>query len=96
MNTPLSPQAALDLKAKTIYPKVIEVVNSLLVKHMKNGRVILRKDDVVNALTLATGVSDSTVYEEGWLDFEFLYRREGWKVSYDDGIWSFESKDILK
>jgi len=86
---PISPDEAYKERVFSIPDEIIETVNQLLIKNVSKGghATILQKDIESLALGkfLANGkvVSASSMYENGWLDFEDQFRAAGWKVEYD-------------
>lgn len=82
---PFSPDQALANKANVIHPKMIEVVNNLLSKHYNGSSCRIYQNEVMDAFLTATNheYTREEVYNNKWLDFESVYRENGWKVSYD-------------
>lgn len=64
---------------------VIEAVNNLLKKKYRKGHsVTLKQDDIVDeVLRIEEEINRSQLFEEGWLDFEPVFERSGWRVEYD-------------
>lgn len=66
---------------------VFEVVNELLLtKPRKNNKIIITQDEILKELTGDKDCgrfSRQEVFDNGWLDFEDIYREVGWKVTYD-------------
>ena len=87
---PISREEALKIRKENrngIPDLVFEVVNNLLLtKPWKNNRIFITQDEILNKLT---GDEDcgklnrQTILDKGWLDFEDIYRENGWKVTYD-------------
>jgi hypothetical protein len=83
---PISP----DEISPSIPDFVIEAVNDLLKEKYRRGseEVVLTQDEVVTAILSAavsgcTLLSRDTIFKKGWLNFEPLYQKNGWEVSYD-------------
>ena len=98
---PVGPQEALELKIQRLPPKVIETWNRVIADHLTSDFTSnFFQDYIVNALAAAMVVTREKVFESNWLDVEEIYRREGWKVTYDrpgfnetyKATFSFESK----
>ena len=98
---PLSPSEVLDKADSSIPDVVIKAVNNLLVNRFRNGIItILQKDIVKEIIKLDSSISATIIYENGWLDFEGLYRKQGWLVEYDkpaycenyDAVFKFRKK----
>lgn len=87
---PISRDEALKIRKENrngIPDLVFEVVNDLLLtKPWKNNRIIITQDEILNKLTGDEDcgkLSRQTILDNGWLDFEDIYRENGWKVTYD-------------
>lgn len=79
---PIKPEEIIQAQQDSIPGAVIEVVNSLLKKHCRNGKaVILQKDILV--LLEQKSIPRRDVFDNNWLDFENIYEKYGWKVFYD-------------
>lgn len=95
MIKPISPEQAAEKKLASIPEFVIDAVNELLIEGASTGsyRVILNQSEVVTRIitkaneeaadSLITKIERAEVFDRGWLDFEPLFRRAGWKVDYD-------------
>lgn len=62
---------------------VIEAINGLLIKSGSRNVITLMQSDVLAAITKKMSVTKKTVFDNNLLDFEQLYRKAGWGVSYD-------------
>lgn len=64
---------------------VIKAVNNLLKKQYRRGRsVTLKQDDIVDEiLRLEEDTHRDHIFDYGWLDFEPVFERAGWRVDYD-------------
>lgn len=86
---PIRPEEVAPLKKKRMPEEVLEAVNELIAKKFSNGYASFTQKDLV-ALIKAKfkeqgkeAPSDKIIFDEHWLDFEDIYREQGWKVSYD-------------
>jgi len=91
---PFSPAEARGHKIANIPPVVLECVNELLALDISaQGHASITQDELV-ARILSKGatveirgvnheITKGMIYENSWLDFEPLYRQEGWTVTYD-------------
>lgn len=83
---PISPKDIMD-NLETIIPSiVIESVNRLLKdKYRGTGSVSIKQDEIINEIIANYGsrLSRQEIFDKKWLDFESLYRKNGWKVEYD-------------
>lgn len=65
---------------------VIEAVNELLAENFsgKGISIRLQQDDIVKRIMEKGEIKErEEVFEKHYLDFEALYRKNGWKVTYD-------------
>lgn len=85
MVNPISPKDVGSAKA-TIFPKcVFEAVNELIATHYTNGRAHFTQDDVIDKIQHYSGydIGRKEIFDNGYLNFEEVYREQGWKVEYD-------------
>lgn len=76
---PLSPQ---DLAGRLCIPDfVIEAVNELLRKHYDGHGCTITLKEVEAAIEKAK--PQEAVWQKNWLNFETLFRENGWSVDYD-------------
>lgn len=84
---PFSPSEVLATKISNIPDFVIDAVNELLIEKIdaRGKRAIIKQDDVIDKLAgrMPMGLSRNDVFSNNWLDFEPLFRENGWKVEYD-------------
>ena len=107
---PFSPQDAFNSKEHIIPSFVIEAVNTLLSSRYKPGRsVTMSQKEVLKAArdkaAEQTGEMPTadTFFDKKWLDFEPIYEKQGWKVTYDrpaynesyEPSWCFEALPVL-
>ena len=66
---------------------VIQAVNQLIIKEMADNAIstvtLTQKDIIAKIIQLDPSLTQSKIYENHYLDFEDVYRKEGWKVEYD-------------
>lgn len=94
-----SPKDALVRHGETIPEELLAVVNKFLAERIHKGQITITRKELADALQF-TQINESEALERGWLDFEELYRAQGWKVTYDKpgfnetyvGFWLFEAK----
>lgn len=85
MLKPITPEKAREIRSGNFPDWIIEAVNKFIVKNMRGDLAftIKQKDIMEEALRLAPdGTRSQTVYDNGWMDIEPLYRENGWTVSY--------------
>lgn len=78
---PISPKEAG--RGPAIPDIVIETVNRHLQRHGNSERITLPQAALVDDL-VSQGLDREEIYDKGWLDFENLYRDQGWDVEYED------------
>lgn len=66
-------------RGDTIPPEVIEVVNRLLMDS-NSARPVLTLTEVKKAIFEKTGCTN---FPNEWLNFEPVFRAQGWRVEYD-------------
>ena len=76
-----------DKKAATIPDAMIQAVNELLAQNWNGDSAVIRKDDLLNKYFEISGETNDRANRDGLynkhaLDFEDMYRKEGWKVTY--------------
>tara|TARA_R110000772_G_scaffold101997_2_gene202595 strand:+ start:128 stop:472 length:345 start_codon:yes stop_codon:yes gene_type:complete len=87
---PISPDEIMDNLESIIPSFVIEAVNNLLKDKYRGGRTSIKAKDIIEeALRLSVLKVDSVkvtremIYDKKWMDFETIYRANGWKVSFE-------------
>lgn len=81
MTKPFSPKEAADAHVTNIPSEIINIVNKLLAETFTGtGSVIIRQYEITDAY-IAKYPDEKCDYK--WLDFEPLYRGQGWDVEYD-------------
>lgn len=105
---PITPEQAKDAEGETIPAVVIEAVNALIQKNVRYGRAVLLQKDVIDEILTrsandpnsASTIKRDHLFKNKWLDFEAVFRRAGWDVSYDspgynesyEPNWTFTAK----
>ena len=85
---PIKPSEILEKKAEIIPTAMIQAVNEMIAK-MWDGRIAtIKKEDLLERYFKITGQRNDRancdkLYDDHALDFEDLYRKEGWKVNYE-------------
>lgn len=81
---PISPSEIIDNLDKIIPPIVIQAVNNLLMKEYRGGQVTILQDEIIAEIKNIDGtITRDQIFDNKWLDFEALYRQNGWVVEYD-------------
>lgn len=80
---PISPDEVVIQKEKEFPDVVIEVVNRLLKEKWDGNQAILMQADIVGGILGNSEYAKNEIFEKRLLDFEDIYRKQGWKVTYD-------------
>jgi len=81
---PISPADALANKINVIPPEMIQVVNDFLTKRFNGGNTVtIKQDELLEAFMKVSTIPRQTIFDQHMLDFEPIYRKEGWTVYYD-------------
>jgi len=80
---PLSPKDLNKNIDKVIPSFVIKAVNKLLKKDFRGSEVIIKKKDLITEINKIKEISDIELYGNKWLDFEPIFRKNGWNVMYE-------------
>lgn len=83
MIAPIKPSEIAQAKQKAIPEAVIQVVNDLLARKFTNGRATIKQLEIVNELVANHNLTQSCIYDNDYLNFEEIYRAQGWIVNYD-------------
>ena len=90
-NKPFSPDDALiksvELKIANIPDFVIDAVNELLARNFINGTATFNQDDVIVAIQKRQDIERHIIFNKKYLDFEDLFREQGWDVTYHKGAY---------
>lgn len=88
---------------------VLEAFNELIQQNFNGSRSIFDQNDAIEMILSKTRLqrkiddqpelTRATIFKNGWLDIENVYRKEGWKVEFDKpgynesyiGFWTFTS-----
>ena len=93
---PLKPNEVKDRKESEIPDYVIEAVNNLIVKNYREaGFTIKQKDIITEIISLSSPkITSEEIFKNDYLEFENIFRKNGWSVSYDKPGYS-ESYDAF-
>lgn len=83
---PIRPEEIIDQLEKIIPQVVIEAVNNLLKKKyrgLEKSFNVKEKEIIEEIMRLDSDMIREDLYKNHWLDFEEIYRNNGWKVEYD-------------
>jgi len=64
---------------------VIEAINNLIKKNYRGSSFTIKLQEIVQAIIANSrgSITQDKIYAEKWLDFEYIYRKNGWNVIYD-------------
>ena len=77
---PLSPD---EVKNSGFPDSIIKIVNDAIKKNFKRGKAILYQDSLAATVSCFLGISVINIFDNGYMDFEQLYRDQGWNVKYE-------------
>ena len=81
---PISPNDIMDNLSDIIPNVVIEAVNNLLKKEYRGDGVSIKQDKIINEIIrLDNSLTRDFIFKYKYMDFESLYRKNGWDVEYD-------------
>jgi hypothetical protein len=81
---PITPQEILADLPNIIPSFVFEAVNNLLKKKFRGESVTIKQDTIMDEIAkLQTTYTRQEIFDNKWMDFEKVYRDNGWKVEYD-------------
>lgn len=84
MVKPITPEEVQDKKNDTIPSEVVEAFNELIVENWSKVQArVTQRAAVVRIKKKLPAIPLNDLYENNWLDVEALYRKAGWKVSYE-------------
>ena len=97
----ITPQEILDDLSNIIPSFVFEAINNLLKKKFRGDKVTIKQDEIrAEIMNLEKRYTRQEIFDNKWMDFEKVYRDNGWNVSYDkpaynenyDAYFEFSSK----
>lgn len=94
---PLSPEEVEQQTATNIPDAVIMAVNTLLKKYFRNGHATIPQDEILSEVRrIDSKLKADFLCDNHYLDFEPLFQRAGWKVSYDKPGWNETGEAYFK
>jgi hypothetical protein len=86
MVKPIKPNEVVSIKLDNIPDELIEAINELIVKKWDGYSAVVLQEDIEKLfLKKYPNVKEAKkkMYEEHWMDFEDIFRKEGWSVKFD-------------
>ena len=82
---PITPDEIVNNLENIIPSSIILAVNQLLIeKYRGDGEVSVKQKDIIErAISIDESLTSNIIFEKKYMDFEDLYRKSGWSVSYD-------------
>ncbi len=75
---------------KRIHPDILRIVNEFLRQRYTRGSAIIKKDEIIALFLERNPVEEgyeqearNKLIEQGHMDFEEVYHKQGWNVEYD-------------
>ena len=82
MSKPITPNEIDQIKISRIPEIVFDTFNNEIIRNFSDNSAIVKQEDIIQSLIIATGVNRDFIFANGWLDIEKAYRAAGWKVVY--------------
>ena len=81
---PIKPGEIQDIKNAIIPDIIIDCINELLLKNWNGERATFKQNELLEIILLKdTTLTGQKLMKEHLLDFEDIYRKQGWVVEYD-------------
>ena len=81
---PIKPNEIIENLDKIIPQVVVQAVNELLKEQYRGKEVTIKQKDIISKIqSLDSSLTSDILINKKYLDFEKLYRDNGWVVSYD-------------
>lgn len=82
----LSPKEIISVAKNQIPEVVIQAVNNLLKRGVRSSSksITIMQDDILKEIkALGCEFTRHQIFDNGWLDFEPIFEKVGWKIEYD-------------
>jgi hypothetical protein len=83
MPGPIKPTEVQNQKDVNIPEEVFNIFNDLITLHWNGISASVPQSEIIARLTVDYDISRQEVFNRGYLEIEFAYRRVGWKVRYE-------------
>lgn len=81
---PFSPEDVMKNLPDYLPDAVISAVNSLLMEKYRGKPVDIKQDDIIDKIRgLDETISRQEIFKKKYLDFESIFTKNGWIVTYD-------------
>lgn len=86
---PIRPKQAKERKNASIPDFVVESFNELIAEHLSGGYALIKQAEILHRICSKVSelsgevITPQQVLDKGWTDIESLFRKAGWKVTYD-------------
>ncbi len=80
---PITPSQAEKLKSSSIPDAVIEAFNELIAEKLNGRHATVMQKEAVRRIKTKMKVTNDELFYNGWMDVEPIFRKAGWKVTYD-------------
>lgn len=91
MIKPYSPsdvyKESINKKIANIPDFVIEAVNEILALKYEGDEISFNQDEVIEEIQKRVDIERHEIFHNKYLDFEEVFRKEGWEVSYHKGAY---------
>jgi hypothetical protein len=80
----ITPEEILNNLENIIPSFVFEAINNLLKNKFRGNSVTIKQDEIIAEISrLKPGLNRNDIFEKKWLDFEKVYNKSGWSVTFD-------------
>jgi acyl carrier protein phosphodiesterase len=95
---PIKPNEIQKIKNSKIPEWIINIVNEMLIEKWDGREARFTLKEVMNAVMAVApeGMTREHIYNNHWMDFEDLYRQEGWKVEFDKAAYNEDYDDFYR
>lgn len=94
---PIRPEDIMDNLADLIPNEVFQAVNNLLKINYRGKTVVIKQDEIIDEIIkINPRITREEIFDKKYLDFEKVYRENGWSVFYDKPAYSESYKAFFK
>ena len=99
----IKPITPAEVENKEIPDEIIAAFNALILKNWTTSGAKIDQEDVLrlamkNFKESGKEISADKVFDNGWMDVESVFKKEGWRVTYDKPAYfeTYEAYYIFK